>query len=56
VVVDVDAHSGIGNVTYGSSGPQAFAVPSTAFGPARPQLVIDAQVGLGQVELLRGGS
>jgi phage shock protein PspC (stress-responsive transcriptional regulator) len=56
VVVDVDAHSGIGRVTYGSSGPEAFAAPLTAFGPARPRFVIDAQVGIGQVELERGGS
>jgi phage shock protein PspC (stress-responsive transcriptional regulator) len=56
VVVDVDAHSGIGKVTYGSSGPEAFVVPLTAFGPAQPQLVVDAQVGIGQVELERSGS
>ncbi len=56
VVVDVDAHSGIGRVTYGSSGPGAFAAPLTRFGPARPQLIIDAQVGIGQVELQRSGS
>lgn len=56
VTADVDAHSGIGNVAYGSSGPEAFAAPQTAFGSARPQLIIDAQVGIGQVELERGGS
>jgi len=56
VVVNVDARSSIGTVTYGASGPEAFAVPLTAFGPARPQLVIDAQVGMGRVELERGGS
>lgn len=56
VIADVDAHSGIGNVAYGSSGPEAFAAPQTAFGSARPQLIIDAQVGIGQVELERGGS
>jgi phage shock protein PspC (stress-responsive transcriptional regulator) len=56
VVVDVDAHSSIGKVVYGSSGPQAFSVPLTAFGPARPRLIIDAQVGIGQIELERGGS
>jgi phage shock protein PspC (stress-responsive transcriptional regulator) len=55
-VVDVNAHSGIGTVTYGSSGPQAFATPLTALGPARPQFVIDAQVGIGRVELERGGT
>jgi hypothetical protein len=53
-VVDVDAHSGIGDVDYGDSGPAAFAAPLTAFGPARPQLVIDAQVGIGQIRLQRG--
>ncbi len=35
-VVDVDAHSGIGTVSYGASGPNGFAAPITAFGPARP--------------------
>ena len=55
-MVDVDAHAGIGRVTYGASGPQAFTVPLTVFGPARPQLVVDAQVGIGQVELVRAGS
>ena len=55
VVVDVDAHTGIGSVDYGTSGPAAFAVPLTVFGPARPQLVIDAQVGIGQIQLQRGG-
>jgi len=56
VVVDVDAHSGIGSVDYGAAGPTAFAVPLTAFGPARPQLVIDAQVGIGRIQLQRAGS
>jgi len=56
VVVDVDAHSAIGRVTYGSTGPLAFAAPRTASSPARPQLVVDAQVGIGQVELERSGS
>ena len=55
-VVDVDARSGIGTVAYGSSGPSAFAVPMTAFGPDRPQLVVHAQVGIGQVLLERAGS
>ena len=55
-VVDVDATSGIGNVSYGASGPTGFAAPITAFGQARPQLVIDAQVGIGHIQLLRGGS
>jgi phage shock protein PspC (stress-responsive transcriptional regulator) len=56
VVVAVDARSGLGTVNYGSSGPQAFAVPMTAFGPARPQLVVDAQVGIGVIQLERDGS
>jgi phage shock protein PspC (stress-responsive transcriptional regulator) len=55
VVVDVDAHTGIGRVSYGAAGPGAFAVPLTAFGPARPELVIDAQVGIGQIQLQRDG-
>ncbi len=55
-VVDVDAHSGIGTVDYGQSGPSGFAAPVTAFGQARPQLVVDAQVGIGKVELQRDGS
>ena len=55
VVVDVDAHAGIGAISYGAAGPGAFAVPLTAFGPARPQLVIDAQVGIGLIRLQRGG-
>lgn len=54
-IVDVDAHSGIGRVSYGSSGPEAFVAPLTVFGPARPQLIVDAQVGIGQIQLERGG-
>lgn len=56
VVVDVNAHSGIGTVSYGDAGPAAFAVPMTTFGPARPQLVVDAQAGIGRVELVRTDS
>jgi hypothetical protein len=55
-VVDVEAHSGIGDVVYGASGPSGFAAPITAFGPARPQLIIDAQVGIGQIQLQRNGA
>lgn len=58
-VVDVKASTSIGSVTYGSSGPAAFATPTgpvTAFGVPRPQLVVDAQVGIGQIRLERDGS
>ncbi len=55
-VVDVEAHSGIGTVDYGASGANGFAAPITAFGPARPQLVIDAQVGIGRIQLQRDGT
>lgn len=59
VAVDVVAHSGIGTVTYGTSGPQAFAaVPPTTpsvFGAPPTRLVVTADVGIGQVELQRGG-
>ncbi len=60
VVVDVSAHSGIGSVTYGSSGEQSFETPgasaSSVFGLPRPQLVLTAEVGIGRVELERNGS
>ena len=55
-VVDVEARTGIGTVDYGPAGPAAFAVPVTAFGPARPQLIVDAQVGIGRLHLVRGAS
>ena len=58
-VVDVKANTSIGSVTYGSSGQAAFEIPTgpvTAFGIPRPQLVVDAQVGIGQIRLERGGS
>ena len=58
-VVDVRANTSIGSVEFGSSGPASFAVPSgpaTAFGTPRPLLVVDAQVGIGQIRLERGGS
>lgn len=58
-VVAVRAQSSIGPVTYGAAGQASFEVPTGAvgpFGPPRPQLVIDAQVGIGQVRLLRDGS
>jgi len=58
-VVDVRANTSIGSVDFGSSGPASFAVPTgptTVFGAPRPQLVIDAQVGIGKIRLERGGS
>ncbi len=58
-IVDIDAHSGIGTVSYGSSGATAFSTVDPAtnpFGTARPQLVISAQVGIGNVQLERSGS
>jgi hypothetical protein len=57
-VVDVRANASIGSVDYGASGPASFATPTgpaTVFGTPRPQLVVDAQVGIGQIRLLRGG-
>jgi phage shock protein PspC (stress-responsive transcriptional regulator) len=57
-VVTVSAHAGIGTVVYGPGGPQSFPNPVGAapspFGPPRPQLVVDAQVGIGRVLLERG--
>jgi hypothetical protein len=57
-VVDVDAHSAIGSVTYGPPGAQAFPTPAgptlSPFGPPQPRLTVDAQVGMGQVLLQRG--
>ena len=57
-VVDVRANTSIGSVDYGASGPASFATPTgpaTVFGTPRPQLVVDAQVGIGQIRLERGG-
>ena len=58
--MDVDTHAAIGSVTYGGSGPQAFLTPTgpapSVFGPPRPRLTVDAQVGIGQVQLVRGES
>ena len=56
--VDVRANTSIGSVDYGASGPASFATPTgpaTVFGTPRPQLVVDAQVGIGQIRLQRGG-
>jgi phage shock protein PspC (stress-responsive transcriptional regulator) len=58
-VVDVRAQSSIGSVSYGDSGQASFETPTgptTVFGAPRPQLVVDARVGIGQVRLERGGS
>ena len=58
-VVDVRAQSSIGSVSYGDSGQASFETPTgptTIFGAPRPQLVVDARVGIGQVRLERGGS
>ena len=55
--VDVRANTSIGSVDYGASGPASFATPSgpvSIFGTPRPQLVVDAQVGIGQIRLERG--
>lgn len=56
VTVSLTAHSGIGNVSYGSSGESAFASgPGIPLPAGRsPVLVLDAQAGIGQVELVRG--
>jgi phage shock protein PspC (stress-responsive transcriptional regulator) len=59
VAVDVQANTSIGSVDFGSSGPASFAGPSrpaTVFGMPRPKVVVDAQVGIGQIRLERGGS
>ena len=68
-VVTVNAHAGVGTVTYGPGGPTSFpaapaapvapvvplgATTTTASVQGRPQLVVNAQVGIGQVELQRG--
>jgi phage shock protein PspC (stress-responsive transcriptional regulator) len=53
VVVDVSAHSGIGNVVSTPSDLQAFGVPPSAT-RTHPQLVLTAEAGIGQVRLIRG--
>jgi len=57
VVVDVTAHSGIGDVTYVNGSPEQFrGTASTATtGVVRRQLVLVAEAGVGQVQLYRGG-
>jgi hypothetical protein len=58
VTVSLSAHSGIGDVIYGSGGQTAFlgasGTPVGAFGETlHPQLLLDADVGIGQVQLIR---
>ncbi len=56
VVVDVDAHSGIGSVSYGPGGQATFTpLPNASPGPGSPppQLVLVAEAGIGQVDLVR---
>jgi hypothetical protein len=61
VVVDVTAHSGIGNVVYeNQNGSQQFfegaGSPAAGRKGASPQLVLSAQAGIGQVQLYRATS
>jgi len=60
VVVDVSAHSSLGTVIYEPAGPTSFfktTAPVTVFGVVQqPRLVLDAQVGMGEVVLVREGS
>jgi phage shock protein PspC (stress-responsive transcriptional regulator) len=54
VVVSLDTHAGIGDVTYGPGGSHAFFAAATAptSAPAG-HLALTADVGIGQVELVR---
>jgi hypothetical protein len=56
VTVSLDAHSGIGGVSYGGGSQSTFLGGSTSGKPngTQPTLVLDAQAGLGEVELVRG--
>jgi len=56
VVVDVNAHSGFGNVVGSPGDLQTFSAPGrTAAGAkSRPGLVLVAEAGVGQVRLIRG--
>ena len=62
VVVDVTAHSGIGDVVYeNQDGSQQFfeGSPTSGSGSAKkasPQLVLTAEAGIGQVQLYRASS
>jgi phage shock protein PspC (stress-responsive transcriptional regulator) len=53
VVVDVDAHAGVGSVTSEPGSMQEFSMPSGSNDASRPQLVLTAQVGVGQIRLVR---
>ena len=56
VTVSLTAHSGIGNVTYGYGGQSALLGSSGAGNQptaGTPLLVLNAQAGIGQVELIR---
>jgi phage shock protein PspC (stress-responsive transcriptional regulator) len=56
VIVDVTAHSGVGTVVYENGTVQAFTQSALSRGTAShrtAQLVLDAEVGVGQVQLLR---
>ena len=52
VVVDVTAHSGVGNVVSSPGDLQSFASPARAVA-GHPQLVLVAEAGVGQVRLIR---
>jgi hypothetical protein len=58
VVVDVTAHSGIGNVVYENQNgsQQFFERPTTGAHGAAPVLVLVADAGVGQVQLYRATS
>jgi phage shock protein PspC (stress-responsive transcriptional regulator) len=53
VVVDVSAHSGFGNVVASPGDLQSFSAPTGTNAAGRPQLVLVAEAGVGQVRLLR---
>ena len=53
VRVSVSAKSGIGDVVYGSGGDAAFSGGSSTSGQV---LVLNAQVGIGEVQLVRGSA
>jgi phage shock protein PspC (stress-responsive transcriptional regulator) len=59
VVVDVSAHAGVGNVVSSPGDLQSFAGPSGASARGasqRPQLVLVAEAGVGQVRLVRAAA
>jgi phage shock protein PspC (stress-responsive transcriptional regulator) len=55
VVVDVSAHSGVGNVVAATGDLSSFGIPSGSTAGAHPQLSLVADAGVGQVRLVRGG-